>query len=266
LSVVERGGKLGAKTNDGDHMSGVQDPSTDTEVVSELTANFSETVGALFSAGSVRDTLEQVVGLAVATVEGCDYAGLFLLENGELTTPVRSDQVAADVDALQQALADGPCMAAVADGVGSYTGDLADDARWPVFGPRAVELGIRSVLAVPLPVENVPGCLNLYAHYPHAFGVIDRGRAVLLATVAAMALTSARSHEDDELRETNLHAALATRELIGQAQGILMEREHIGPGPAFDILRRASQHLNIKLRDVARNLIETGERPDTGGR
>ena len=65
-------------------MGGEQDPTTDTEVVSELTSNFSETVGALFSAGSVRDTLEQVVGLAVSTIEGCDYAGIFLLENGEL--------------------------------------------------------------------------------------------------------------------------------------------------------------------------------------
>ena len=74
----------------------------------------------------------------------------------------------------------------------------------------------------------------------------------------------AQTHEDEERRAVNLHAALATREIIGQAQGILMERDRLSPDQAFDILRRASQHLNLKLRDVAQNLVDTGERPDTG--
>jgi AmiR/NasT family two-component response regulator len=82
--------------------------------------------------------------------------------------------------------------------------------------------------------------------------------------MAGLAVTSARAHEDEERRAANLHAALATREAIGQAQGILMEREHVTAERAFDILRRASQHLNVKLRDIAQNLIDTGERPDTG--
>ena len=87
---------------------------------------------------------------------------------------------------------------------------------------------------------------------------------MLLATMAGMAFSSVRTHEAEERRAANLQAALATREMIGQAQGILMERERITPDQAFDILRRASQHLNIKLRDIAQNLVDTGERPDTG--
>jgi len=71
-------------------------------------------------------------------------------------------------------------------------------------------------------------------------------------------------NEDEERRAENLAAALVTRELIGQAQGILIERERITPDQAFVVLRQASQHLNIKLREVAQNLVETGERPDTG--
>jgi AmiR/NasT family two-component response regulator len=82
--------------------------------------------------------------------------------------------------------------------------------------------------------------------------------------MAGLAYSTALTHEEDERREANLHAALATREIIGQAQGILMEREHLTSVQAFDILRRASQHLNRKLRDVAQNLVDTGERPDTG--
>lgn len=123
---------------------------------------------------------------------------------------------------------------------------------------------MRSLLALPLLVNAAPGALNLYARYPRAFGVIDRGRASLLAAMAGFAFSSAQTHEDDERRAANLHAALATREIIGQAQGILMERERITSDQAFDILRRASQHLNVKLRDIAQTLVDTGERPDTG--
>lgn len=105
------------------------------------------------------------------------------------------------------------------------------------------------------------GALNLYARYPQAFGVIDRAKGLMLA---GLALSSAETHDAEDRRATNLQAALQSREVIGQAQGILMERERITPAQAFDILRRASQHLNIKLRDVAQALVDTGERPWTG--
>jgi AmiR/NasT family two-component response regulator len=104
---------------------------------------------------------------------------------------------------------------------------------------------------LPLFADGTLGALNLYARYPHAFGVLDRARGLMLAALAALALTSAQTHEDDERRKANLHTARATREVIGQAQGILIEREHITADQAFDILRRASQHLNLKLREVA---------------
>jgi AmiR/NasT family two-component response regulator len=94
--------------------------------------------------------------------------------------------------------------------------------------------------------------------------VVDQSRALLLASLASLAFTAAHSHEEEERKAVQLQAALATREMIGQAQGILMERERISPDHAFDILRQASQHLNIKLRVVAQGLVDTGERPDTG--
>ena len=126
---------------------------------------------------------------------------------------------------------------------------------------------MRSLLALALPANGTPpalGALNLHGRYARALGVIDRGRGIFLAALAARALTTARTHEDDERRAANLLAALVTREMIGQAQGILMERERITAGQAFDILRRASQHLNRKLREIAQDLVETGETPDTG--
>ena len=123
---------------------------------------------------------------------------------------------------------------------------------------------MRSLLALPLATGDVTGALNLYARYPQAFGVVDRARAQLLAALAAGAFALAQNHENEDRRAANFQAGLATREMIGQAQGILMERERISADQAFDVLRRASQHLNLKLREVAQTLIETGERPDTG--
>jgi len=239
-------------------------PTTDHGAISELTTNISLTVSALFSAGSVRETLAQVVGLAVTTIEGCDFAGIFLLEEGAVVTPVCTDPIVAEVDALQHRTGEGPCLDALSQGVAFYADDLGDDQRWPRFGPAASGCGMRSLLALPLLANESRGALNLYARYPHAFGVIDRGRGALLAAMAGMAFSSAQTHEDEERRAANWHAALATREVIGQAQGILMERERISSDQAFDILRRASQHLNLKLRDIAQHLVDTGERPDTG--
>jgi hypothetical protein len=264
-----------------------------------LTADFVAMAQSLFAAGSVEDTLAQVAGLAVATIEGCDFAGVLIIRPhavagltgtdavaassavDSVTRPsaidpaagdrsfnptVATDVFAAELDALQRRSGQGPGLAAMAGAATFYAEDLADDDRWPLFGPEAAARGVRSLLSLPLVGENPVGALNLYAQYPQAFGVIDRARGLLLAAVAGLALGSAQTHEDDERRSVNLQAALATRELVGQAQGILMERERITADQAFDILRRASQHLNRRLREVAQTLIETGERPDTGRR
>lgn len=246
-------------------MAETEDPSTgiDDPAV-EITERFSETARALFSAGSVTDTLQRVVDLAVETIEGCDYAGIFLLEEDAVTTPAHTDPVVIEVDTLQHRSGEGPCLDAINNGGAVYADDLAGDARWPRFGPQATAAGVRTVLALTLPGNGTNGALNLYARYPQAFGVIDRAKGLLLSALAGLALSSAAAHDDEERRLDNLQAALATRAVIGQAQGILIERERITPDQAFDILRRASQHLNIKLRDVAQALVDTGEQPQTG--
>ncbi len=245
-------------------VSDIDPPAAGPDSSSALVADFSETAHALFSAGSVQETLTQVVELSVATIEGCDYAGIFLFRDGAITTSAPTDPAVTAVDAIQQASGEGPCLDATTQGIAYYAGDLGTDPRWPHFGPAATAQGMRSLLALPLLGNGTLGALNLYAKYPDAFGVVDRAKGYLLAAVAGLAFSTALVHEDQERREANLQAALATREMIGQAQGILMERERITADQAFDVLRRASQHLNLKLRDVAQGLIETGERPDTG--
>jgi hypothetical protein len=230
----------------------------------EFAVSFAETARTLFAAGSVRATLASVVELAVLTIDGCDFAGLFLIDGDTVITPVHTDPIVVKIDALQHSTGEGPCLDAIAYRLIFYADDLERDLRWLHFAPQASKAGIRSVLALPLSDEAQPGALNLYAHYPLAFGVVDRAKAAILVSMASVALSVAHSHEDEERRVENLQTALASRETIGEAIGILMERERITANQAFDILRRASQHLSVRLREVAENLIATRVEPDTG--
>jgi GAF domain-containing protein len=244
--------------------SGERLPTIDRDSLSELSRNVTETAQILFTAGSVTDTLSSVVDLAVATIDGCDFAGIFFLVDGAVVTPAHTDPLVIEVDAFQQAAGQGPCLDTVAHRMAFYAEDLSTDLRWPSFSSLAAGAGIRSVLALPLSADVQLGALNLYARFPIAFGVVDRAKAAILASLASLALSVAQSHEDEERRALNFQTALSSREIIGEALGILMERERINADQAFDVLRRASQHLNIKLREVAQNLVDTGEDPDTG--
>ncbi|CAN5593046.1 hypothetical protein BH20ACT2_BH20ACT2_02990 [soil metagenome] len=199
----------------------------------------------------------------MGTVDGCDCAGIFLVKNEQVTTPAYSEPLVLELDGLQFETDQGPCLDAVSEGEVFYAQDLSDDPRWPDFGPVAAAAGIRSLLAFPL-LGGRPSALNLYGRLPTAFGAAGRAQGLIVATLAGIAFGSAEDRVADDERSANLHAALLTRELIGQAQGILMERERISADQAFDVLRRASQHLNVKLREVAQNLVETGVAPRTG--
>jgi len=230
--------------------------------VEEVEQNLSEVARTLFAPGSVTGSMQLTVHLAVSTIDGCDAAGIFLVRDGRVVTAASTDPIVVELDELQFANNEGPCLEAVADGGSTYAPDLADDSRWPQFGPAAARAGIRSALAFRLSDRPI-SALNLYARTPAAFDATDRATGLIFATLAGIALDAAGERADDETRVANLHEALKTRELIGQAQGILIERERITGDQAFDVLRRASQHLNIKVREVAQNLIDTGETPPT---
>jgi hypothetical protein len=214
----------------------------------------------LFAPGTVQETLQQIVNLAERAVDGCVAAGVIVVRGGRASTAAASADIVTEIDRLQIEANEGPCLDASAKGVTFYAQDLVDDRRWPTFGPRAIAAGIRSVIAFPLSPRRL-SALNLYARLPLAFGATDRAQGQLFATLARLALDSAQVRAADDARAANLAEALRTRELIGQAQGILMERERITADQAFDVLRRASQQMNIKLREVAETLVETGEAP-----
>ena len=218
----------------------------------------------VLTAETVQGTMQRIVDLAVDTIECCDHASISVLEGTRMATQASSDRRVAAVDVLQYEAGEGPCLDVITQEMTTvYAEDLTDDPRWPRFGPQAAAAGMRSLLAIRLLADRTLGALNLYARLPRAYGATDRATGVIFATHAGIALAAAEARTEAH-RVEHLEQALSSRELIGQAQGILMERERITPDQAFDVLRRASQHLNVKLREVAQRLVDTGERPATG--
>lgn len=184
----------------------------DQEALFDLSRSVSQIANALFSAGSVNDTLASVVQLATTTIDGCDLAGIFMLDCEVLTTPVFTDPKVLTIDAAQTSTREGPCLDAIAHRQMIYADDLRTESRWPKFSLLAVSEDIWSVLSLPLAPGSQLGALNLYAGYPSAFGVVDRAKATILSSLASLALSVAYSHEDEERRSENLNAALGTRD------------------------------------------------------
>jgi hypothetical protein len=231
----------------------------------ELANNLHEAARALSLAGSVSATLQAVVDLAGSTIDGCDGAGVLRIDDDRrLRAVAATGPVIGRLGAMESGAGEGPAHDAVANGTPSYCGDLGTDGRWPAYGPRAARSGTASELALRLTSSGFTGVLVLVSARTQGLPATERAKGVILAALGGLALAGAQACEDQDRRAENLHQGLATRELIGQAQGILMERDHVTADQAFDILRRSSQHLNVKLREVAQGLVDTGERPPTG--
>ena len=235
----------------------------------ELASSFATIARTLLVERTVAGTLQRIVDFAQATVGGCDAASISLLTGDQIATPVSSDPIALEIDRFQYEFHEGPCLDAILTDPIHYSEDLTTDDRWPTFGPKAVSLGMRSLLSCRLSSDVTLGSLNLYARVPDAYDAIDRTKAIIFASHAGIALGAAGVLADAEIslgaemkRAENLEIALTTREVIGQAEGILIERERLTPEQAFDVLRKASQNLNLRLRDLAQYVVDTGEVPE----
>lgn len=178
----------------------------------------------------------------------------------EVSTTAASSDLVLHADQLQYEFHQGPCLDSVRTQATVVSGDLAADRRWPRWGPAVSErLGVHSVLSLLLYTHSDSyGSLNLYATSLHAYTPDDIIIAETLAAHLAVALASGR-HSDHQ------DAALVSRTVIGQAEGILMERLRITAEQAFLMLRTTSQRENRKLVQIARELVLTGELP-SGGR
>ncbi|NUT97577.1 MAG: GAF and ANTAR domain-containing protein [Saccharothrix sp.] len=206
--------------------------------------------------GGEQETMDAIVRAAVGTVPGAEHAGIMtVLGRREVRTVATTGELPCEVDQAQFDVAEGPCLRALFDEKVVSVPDLARESRWPAFSARAVELAVGSMLSFQLFVQDDDlGALNLYAPDAHAFGDESEHVGGLFAGHAAIALAAAQQRD-------HLGEAVRTRDLIGQAKGILMERHKLTADQAFAVLARASQLTNTKLRDIAEKLTQTGELP-----
>ena len=231
---------------------------SDQQNLMEVTGPSAESLEILARALHVKNaqlqpTLEAIAETAVTMVGPARYAALTILSRGELVPRASTGEVPLLLDRLQQKLADGPCIQAAKHQAVFRIDDTGEDDRWPEFCAEAARLEVRSMLCVPLWIdERGLGALSLYADQPAAFSELHDRVTVLLATFAALALAEAQ-------RAEQMHDALGNRDVIGQAKGILMERHGVTADAAFGVLSRVSQAENMKLAEIARRFVETGE-------
>ncbi len=229
-----------------------------------LADQFARLTRTLLDADSVAGVLSRVAYAALDVVPGADLVSVTLRsQDGRFHTPVSTEPMAVELDELQYAAGHGPCVDSARKSGPAYarSGDLAVEPAWPDFGPAAAVRGYRSVLSTALMPDAEPphlsGALNIYSHHHDAFaGDTAPDRALLLATHASLALAGTRAVARAELEHEHLRHALDTRDVIGQAKGILMHRRGLSADEAFDLLRRSSQELNVKLAELARTLTE----------
>lgn len=217
----------------------------------------------------VGDVLEQLVSGAV-TVLGVGGCGVTLVDPGGTTREVAaSDDRARRTEALESELQQGPCIACITDRNVKVITDLEQDMRWPSYREVVLPLGWRSALGVPLLVaDECIGGLDIYGDQPRPWNAEELRTARLLADMAASYIVHARALGDARTLAEQLRHALDSRVLLEQAKGVVAARLEVDVDQAFSVLRRHARDNNLKLRDVARQVVEEqserqpGPKPD----
>jgi len=208
--------------------------------------------------------LRMAVALAGAAVGGADGVSVSLRRRGVLTTVAATDGTISSMDANQYETGEGPCVDASTEGHWFHAESLERETRWPAFTPRARALGIQAILSSPLLVEEHPvGALNIYSLTPSAFSVRDQELAAAFAAQASSLLSDAEASLNDDDLSIRFQGALRTREVIAQAQGILMERDGLSENDAYGALRRFSLGNGRPLYERATHIVASTRRGPT---
>lgn len=225
-----------------------------------LTERLTQITQALLAEPEHESTLDRVVQLAVQTIPAADECGVVLRRpGGGIDTPAATSPTILELDDLQDELRQGPCVEAIWSLDTWVINDMTTEARWPQWTSHAVRAGIGSALSVRIETHaDVIGALNLYARAARAFDHTDIAVASIFARHTAYALAVVDQREQ-------MNMALLSRQVIGAAQGMLMQRYGLNLDQSFEVLRRYSQESNIKLRDLAQHLVQHGLGDDRHG-
>ncbi len=218
----------------------------------DLAMRMAELARAAAAPRSVEDVLSDVTAASMELIPGTDTAGVLMIgKGGKWDSVAGTSDLPHQLDQLQMLFNEGPCMDAALDEVIVRTDDFRTEDRWPKYSPAVVEIGVLSGVSFKLYTANrTAGALNLFAFKPHAFDGEAETIGTVLAAHAAAAILASREGEE-------LQSALTTRDRIGQAKGIIMERYGVDDIRAFEMLRRLSQDSNTRLVEVAQRVIET---------
>lgn len=195
-------------------------------------------------------TLASVTAAAVDLIEGIDYADVLMISEGRFQSMTPTNPMVIELDELQMTSEQGPCLVAAGGDSIVRSADLRSDERWPLFAAGAVERGVHSILSFQLYThEKGAGALNLFGRAPRVFDSESETTGAMLATQAAVAIIADDHHHQ-------FQSALASRDLIGQAKGMIMERYGIDAVAAFNMIRKLSQDTNEKVTHVAQRIVE----------
>jgi len=221
--------------------------------------------GYMIGSAPLDETLRHIAEVAVEAFPGARSAGISTLVAGEPRTAVYTDAEAPEIDAAQYETGEGPCLDAYRENVIHRINDTEAETAWPAFARAAAGHGIRSTLSLPMIANGEGiGALNLYSAEVAAFADADDDMGIVLASQAAVLLASSQVYWDAYQLTQNLREAMRSRATIEQAKGILMSTSRCGPDEAFQMLTRASQRENRKLRDVAAEIVERARRREEG--
>jgi len=225
----------------------------------DLANTFAQVARMLMKGNDLDGMLATMCKLAVATIRGAQHCGVALVEERQVRTAGASDDVPVTVDEIQYDTGEGPCLDAIRSHQVFEAADFRAEGRWPLFTTRALQqTGITSMLSFRLyAADHTMGSLNLYSPEVDGFDDDDRHVGLIFAAHAAVALSHAQ-------QIWHLERALVTRDIIATAKGMLMASGDVSDEEAFDILRRASQRTNVKLRMIAQLIVDRQPMPGVG--
>jgi GAF domain-containing protein len=194
--------------------------------------------------------------IATEAVPGCDMASITVLRHGKPTTPAFTAKTALLLDETQYRLGDGPCLAAIRHRGAEHVSTTSDE-RWPAFLSAAADHGVLATFSVPLGNEEaVMGALNMYSETQAQYDPAARDIGCSFADQLGVATATATLYAESYELSRQLQQAMESRAVIEQAKGILMAAQRCGPDAAFQILVRASQNQNRKLRAIAAEIVD----------
>jgi len=222
---------------------------------------FAELAMIMLGAEPLGVVLQQVASLATRTVPGIDQASVTVVEDGKPHTVAFTGSLAVDLDERQYQAGFGPCLDAGLSGQTILVDSHDDHSPYPYFTEACRRTGVRQVLSTGMPTsQRLVGALNLYAYSEQPLDDASIALAETFSGYAAVAAANAAMHHSTAELVSQLQESITSRAVIEQAKGLIMGQQHCSPQEAFNVLARASQLKNIKLRDIATALVASNQR------